>query len=71
MVNTAFQEAEKTIHQQLLILRGLFKVIKPVLAETPSPEEVAEQASVQKWYTQIEHRTTTSSLQTGIKCFNQ
>lgn len=71
VVNTAFQEAKETIHQQSLILRGPFKVIEPVSAGTPSPYGVAEQASVKKWYTQTEHWTTTSSLQGRIKCFNQ
>lgn len=55
MVDTAFQEAEETIHQQSLILRAPFKVIKPVSAGTPSPDVVAEQASVQKWYSRTEH----------------
>lgn len=67
MVNTAFQEAEETIHQQSLILRGPFKVIKPVLAGAPAPDGVAEQASVQKWYTQIEHWTITSAPEGGSK----
>lgn len=51
VVNTAFQEAEENIHQQPLILRGPFKVIKPVLAGTPPPDGVAKQASAQKWFT--------------------
>lgn len=55
VVNTAFQEAEEAIHQQSLILRRPFKVIKPVLAETRPPDGVAKQASVHKWFTQIEH----------------
>lgn len=55
MVNIAFQEVEETIHQQSLNLRGPFIVIKPVLAGTPPRHGLAEQASVQKCYTQIEH----------------
>lgn len=46
MVSTAFQEAEKTIFKQTVILRGPFKVIRSVLAGTPPPDGVAQRTSV-------------------------
>ena len=43
VVNLALWEAEKIIKQQPIILRGPFKVLKPVLAGTPPPAGVAQQ----------------------------
>ena len=55
VVSLALREAERTIRQQPIVLRGPFKVIKPVLTGTPPPDGVAQRASVRKWYAQIEH----------------
>lgn len=55
VVNLALQEAEKITKQQPIILRGPFKVLKPVLAGTPPPAGVAQRETVRKWYAQLDH----------------
>ncbi|XP_032530464.1 uncharacterized protein LOC116780089 [Chiroxiphia lanceolata] len=55
VVCLALQEAEKTIRHQSIILRGPFKVLKPVISGTPPPAGVAQRETVRRWYAQIDH----------------
>lgn len=65
VVSLALREAERTIRQQPIILRGPFKVIKSVMSGTPPPDGVAQRASVRKWYAQIEHYCNTFTVSEG------
>ena len=65
VVTLALQEAEKIIRQQLIILRGPFKVLKPVLAGTPPPVGVAQRDTVRKWYAQLDHYCHTYQIEEG------
>ena len=65
IVNLALQEAEKIIRPQPIILRGPFKVLKPVLAGTPCPEGVTQQETVRKWYAQLDHYCHALKIEEG------
>ncbi|KFW06520.1 hypothetical protein N327_04871, partial [Fulmarus glacialis] len=65
VVSLALREAERTIRQQPIVLRGPFKVIKTVLAGTPPPDGVAQRASVRKWYAQVEHHCDVFTVSEG------
>lgn len=54
-INLALREAEKIIRQQTIILRGPFKVLKPVLAGTPPSAGVAQWETIRKWYAQLDY----------------
>ncbi|RMB96167.1 hypothetical protein DUI87_27228 [Hirundo rustica rustica] len=65
VVSLALIEVEKITRQQLIVLRGPFKVIKAITMGTPPPEGVAQRASVRKWYAQIEYYCNTFSVTEG------
>ncbi|RMC03975.1 hypothetical protein DUI87_19312 [Hirundo rustica rustica] len=55
VVSLALIEVEKVAQQQPVVLRGPFEVIKTITTGIPTPDGVAQGASVRKWYAQIEH----------------
>ncbi|KAM9590605.1 uncharacterized protein ACIBXB_005796 isoform 2-T2 [Morphnus guianensis] len=65
VVNLALQEAERIIRQQPIILRGPFKILKPILAGTPPPAGVAQRETVRKWYAQLDHYCHTRQIEEG------
>ncbi|TRZ07679.1 hypothetical protein HGM15179_019427, partial [Zosterops borbonicus] len=65
VVTQALIEVEKITRKQPIMLTGPFKVIKIVITGTPPPEGVAQQASVRKWYAQIEHYNNIFSITEG------
>jgi len=65
VVSLALQEVEKIKWQQSIILWGPFKVLKPVLASTPSPVGTAQQKAVRKWYAQLEHDSHIYQVEEG------
>ncbi|KAK4810691.1 hypothetical protein QYF61_007491 [Mycteria americana] len=53
VVTLALQEVGKIIRKQCIILRGPFKVLRPVLAGTPPPMGVAQRETVRKCTTAL------------------
>ncbi|KAK4806458.1 hypothetical protein QYF61_013951 [Mycteria americana] len=65
VVTLALQEVGKIIRKQSIILRGPFKVLRPVLAGTPPPMGVAQRETVRKWYAQLEHYSHAYQVEEG------
>ncbi|KAK4806973.1 hypothetical protein QYF61_027340 [Mycteria americana] len=66
VVTLALQEVGKIIRKQSIILRGPFKVLRPILAGTPPPMGVAQRETVRKWYAQLEHYSHAYQVEEGI-----
>jgi len=55
VVSLAWREVKRTICKQSIVLRGPFKIIKPMLGGTPPADREAQRAFMWKWCTQLEH----------------
>ncbi|KAK4829695.1 hypothetical protein QYF61_006070 [Mycteria americana] len=53
------------MRKQSIILRGPFKVLRPILAVTPPPMGVAQRETVRKWYAQLEHYSHAYQVEEG------
>ncbi|KAK4819993.1 hypothetical protein QYF61_017372, partial [Mycteria americana] len=65
VVPLALQEAGEIIRKQSTILRGPFKVLRPVLVGTPPPMGVAQREAVGKRYAQFEHYSHAYQVEEG------